>query len=177
GAPGAAGAAVAPLDVVQSPLDLRRGVRAPVGADAGHLRPGEGLRDAVRAGGAVVRAGVPAALAAPQVVEALPLILTPAPVAQHLLGDSAGIRSGVGLLDRSTAVVRGRGRGTARLLRHRPGADEDDLVDGLGSDHLAEDLAIDDLTVAILHAHRGLPLARTALRVELFGPLGSGRCT
>src|SRR5690606_23081279 len=76
--PRAARGAVAAGDVRQAPADLRVGVGGPVGAERGHLVAGKRLRDAIGAGGAVVRGVTPAGLARPQVVQAQPLVAAPA---------------------------------------------------------------------------------------------------
>src|SRR5690606_10502654 len=85
--PGSARRAVAALDVAESPLDLGGGVGLPVGAGAGHLAAGQRLRDAVRAGVAVHRPLVPAALLLPEALQAAPLVGAEAERAEHLLGD------------------------------------------------------------------------------------------
>ena len=62
--------AVAALDVVQAPLDLRGGVGLPVVAELRHLVAGQRLRDAIRAGALVLGHVVPAGLLGPQLVQA-----------------------------------------------------------------------------------------------------------
>jgi hypothetical protein len=71
--PGVAGGAVLALDVAEAPGDLGDRVGAPVVADAGHLVPGVGLRDAVGAD-RVLGEFVPAGLFVPQQFQARELL-------------------------------------------------------------------------------------------------------
>src|SRR5205814_10023463 len=73
-APGAAWRLVPAGDVPQAPLDLGGRVVLPVRAGRGHLRAGQGLGDAVRAGAVVQAVLVPAALLVPQVDDAGDLV-------------------------------------------------------------------------------------------------------
>src|SRR4051794_8371223 len=72
-APGAARRAVAVPDVPEAPADLRLGIVGPVGAGGGHLGAGQCLGNAVGRGRGVVRVDVPAALLAPDAVQAAEL--------------------------------------------------------------------------------------------------------
>src|SRR3569833_1228546 len=65
---------VAALDVVETPLDLRRRVGLPVVAEARHLLARQSLRDAERSAGGVEGLVVPAALTLPQLVQAGELV-------------------------------------------------------------------------------------------------------
>src|SRR6266705_4829948 len=79
--------AVPALDVPETPLDLGSRVRLPVRPGGGHLRAGPRLRDAVGAAG-VLRRHVPAALPAPQIVQAAELrARLPAVRGQHAVRD------------------------------------------------------------------------------------------
>lgn len=138
--PRAARAAVAALDVSQTPLDLRGGVGAPVGAGRRHLRAGQRLRDAVRARILVLGVYVPVALAVPEVDKATELIIAEAEAGQHLAGDILG------------AAGRHIGSGHGRWLGAL-GANMLDLGDRLLDDGLRHQFA------ALLGAvdHRDLP--------------------
>src|SRR5215213_6174637 len=70
-APRGTGTAVAVLHVPDGPDDLRRRIRSPVAGHAGHLGPGQRLRDPVRARAGMCRVDVPHALADDDVVEAV----------------------------------------------------------------------------------------------------------
>src|SRR5690606_31560562 len=110
----------------------------------------------------VLRVGVPVALALPEPVEAAPLVGAPAVGREHLLRDRARVAAGVGdRLRGGTAGAGGARAGRAGGARgaggDRPGADEDDLVDGLGRDHRGQLLAVDDLAVGV-----GGPVGRDA---------------
>ena len=72
--PGAARRLVPTLDVVESPLDLRYRVGQVVRAVLGHLRGGQRLRNAVRAGTRVLVPFVPVALLVPHGNQAAHLI-------------------------------------------------------------------------------------------------------
>src|SRR4051794_33648694 len=73
-----AGRAVGLADVPEPPADLGDRVGTPVRSERRHLVAGQRLRDAVGAGARVARVGVPAALTAPQSLQAAPLTLTAA---------------------------------------------------------------------------------------------------
>src|SRR5690606_27293490 len=124
--PGAAGAAVAVLHVVQAPLDLGLGVGLPVGARRGHLAAGQGLDQAVGAAGGVRGADVPVALVLDDPGEALVL----GRVADHLLRGRlcrGGLRRGGlgGRGDDQRAAGRGGQGGTGGgLLRGGDGAEQ-----------------------------------------------------
>src|SRR5690606_4863393 len=124
--PGAAGAAVAVLHVVQAPLDLGLGVGLPVGARRGHLAAGQGLDQAVGAAGGVRGADVPVALVLDDPGEALVL----GRVADHLLRGRlcrGGLRRGGlgGRGDDQRAAGRGGQGGTGDgLLRGGDGAEQ-----------------------------------------------------
>ena len=95
-APGAAGAAVAVLDVAEAPADLGHRVGRPVGAGRGHLRAGQRLRDAVGRGGRVVGVDPPAGLAGVERVEAAELVQAEAELVEQRPRDVArvGLRTG-----------------------------------------------------------------------------------
>src|SRR6202012_3969767 len=116
--PRAAGGAVNGLDVSEAPLDLGGRVGLPVRARAGHLRAGQRLRDAVRAGGRVLRLVVPAALPVPDVELAGPLPrLAEAEGRQHVVRDALrGPRVGRRGADRGDTAA-GRGARGARVAR------------------------------------------------------------
>src|SRR5690606_31570916 len=130
------------------------------------------LRDAVRPRAGVLRVGVPVALALPEPVEAAPLVGAPAVGREHLLRDRARVAAGVGdRLRGGTAGAGGARAGGARGARgargaggDRPGADEDDLVDGLGRDHRGQLLAVEDLAVGV-----GGPVGRDAGALDALG--------
>src|SRR5450756_2239224 len=87
--PGTARRGVATGDVVETPGDLGRRVGLPVGADACHLGTRQRLRDAEGTAREVARIDPPAALAGPQVVQAGPLVGTPASGCHELLADGS----------------------------------------------------------------------------------------
>ncbi len=126
-APGVAGAAVAVLHVVQTPLDLGGRVGLPVGAGRGHLRARQGLDQAVGAAGGVGGVDVPVALVIDDPGEA-PVL---GRVADHLLrgrlrrgGRRRGLRGRGG--DQRAAGGRGQGGTRKGLLRGGDGAEEGD---------------------------------------------------
>src|SRR3954454_8029419 len=105
--PGAAGGAVAAPDVAESPPDLGGRVVGPVRTGGGHLRAGEGLRDAVGRRRRVVRVHVPAALADVEGVQAGELAAGEAEPGQQRPGDRARVPGGevLGLRDLAAGVL------------------------------------------------------------------------
>src|SRR5690606_31350298 len=110
-------------------------------------------------------------------VEAAPLVGAPAVGREHLLRDRARVAAGVGdRLRGGTAGAGGARAGGAGGARaggaggargaggDRPGADEDDLVDGLGRDHRGQLLAVEDLAVGV-----GGPVGRDAGALDALG--------
>jgi hypothetical protein len=127
------------LRCTRAPVDLRDGVRAPIGTGTGHLAPRQRLGNAVRATRDVVRVRSPPRLPRPEQIEAAELLRSPS-VARK---DARGIRLRGGSID-DDARRRGAAVATAAVAtgcgrRCRRGRS---LARGLVASHLLADAVL-----------------------------------